>query len=170
MAAATGCPIPSCWVERRLFSLSRTTFWLSFLKFFSFTITHAFGLYLGHQARPSYYSFPFIEAIQLRRGSFYVAIDKDFAWQALVKEYGERIYGIPKSVICGRLPSIVSLYRAFARYLTACGSLYLCEGKTRRWRWRMTDSRLVMKDKRNPCENQLQKRSTKKGVPNMETP
>ena len=151
MAAATGCPIPSCWVERRLFSLSRTTFWLSFLKFFS-------------------YSFPFIEAIQLRRGSFYVAIDKDFAWQALVKEYGERIYGIPKSVICGRLPSIVSLYRAFARYLTACGSLYLCEGKTRRWRWRMTDSRLVMKDKRNPSENQLQKRSTKKGVPNMETP
>ena len=89
--------------------------------------------------------FPFIEAIQLRRGSFYVAIDKDFAWQALVKEYGERIYGIPKSVICGRLPSIVSLYRAFARYLTACGSLYLCEVKTRRWRWRMTDRCLVMK-------------------------
>ena len=48
-------------------------------------------------------SFPFIEAIQLRRGSFYVAIDKDFAWQALVKEYEERIYGIPKSEICGRL-------------------------------------------------------------------
>ena len=51
------------------------------------------------------------------RDIFYGAIGKDFTERAKGKEYVARIYGMPKSVICGRLPSIVVAYRAYCLVL-----------------------------------------------------
>lgn len=62
--------------------------------------------------------FPFFRSFSAPRGIiFYGAIVKDFTERAKGKEYVARIYGMPKSVICGRLPSIVVAYRAYCLIL-----------------------------------------------------